>query len=58
MPEEASGTFDPEVDLNDDAVGRSQYERFYSVCSLIMRQKVYLKSSKMFARAQSSGVPL
>ena len=22
MPEEASGTFDPEVDLNDDAVGR------------------------------------
>ena len=33
-------TFDPEVDLNYDAVGRSRYKRFYSV-----------RSSKMFARA-------
>ena len=40
MPEEVSGTFDPEVDLNDDAVGRSRYERFYSVRSPIMRQKI------------------
>ena len=39
VPEEVSVTFDPEVDLNDDAVGRSRYERFYSVRSLIMRQK-------------------
>ena len=28
VPEEVSVTFDPEVDLNDDAVGRSRYERF------------------------------
>ena len=31
IAEEVSVTFDPEVDLNDDAVARSQYERFYSV---------------------------
>ena len=40
VPEEVSGTFDPEVDLNDDAVVRYHYERFYSVCSPIMRQKI------------------
>ena len=40
VPEEVSGTFDPEVDLNDDVVSRSRYERFYSVCSPIMRQKI------------------
>ena len=40
VPEEVSGTFDPEVDLNDDAVGRSRYERFYSVHSPIMQQKI------------------
>ena len=56
VPQEVSGTFDPEVDFNDDAVGRSRYERFYSVRTTIMRQKS--KSSKTFARAQSSGVPL
>ena len=33
MPEEVSVTFDPEIDLGDDAVGRSRYERFYSVRS-------------------------
>ena len=31
VPEEISVTFDPKVDLNGDAVGRSRYERFYSV---------------------------
>ena len=36
VPEEVSGTVDPEVDLNDDATGRSRYERFYSVCRPIM----------------------
>ena len=40
MPEEASGTFDPEVDLNDDAVGRSRYERFYSVHSNYARENL------------------
>ena len=40
VPEEIGGTFDPEVDLNDDAVGRSRYERFHSVRSRIMRQKI------------------
>ena len=40
VPEEVSGTFDPEVDLNDDALGRSCYELFYSVRSPIMRQKI------------------
>ena len=40
VPEEVSGTFDSKVDLNDDAVGRSCYERFYSVRSPIMRQKI------------------
>ena len=40
MPEEIGGTADAEVDLNDDAVGRSRYERFHSVCSRIMRQKI------------------
>ena len=33
VPEEVSVTFDPEIDLDDDAVGRSRYERFYSVRS-------------------------
>ena len=28
VPEEVSGTFDPEVDLNNDDVGRSRYEGF------------------------------
>ena len=40
VPEKVSETFDPEVDLNDDAVGRCRYERFYSVCSPIMRHKI------------------
>ena len=39
VPEEESGTLDPEVDLNDDD-GRSRYERFYYVRSPIMRQKI------------------
>ena len=43
---EVSVTFDPEVDLSDDAIGRSRYEWFYSVRSN------YAKSLKMFARAQ------
>ena len=33
MPEEESGTFDQEIDLNDDAVGRSHYARFYQMYS-------------------------
>ena len=49
--------FDPEKDLNDDAVGRSRYEQFYSVRSnLICERKS--ESSKTFARVQSSGMPL
>ena len=44
MPEKVNVAFDPEVDLTDDAVSRSRYERFYSV-----REK---SSSKTFARAQ------
>ena len=41
MPEEVSGTFDPEVDLYDDAAGEiSLRRRFYSVHSPIMRQKI------------------
>ena len=52
MPEEVSVTFDPEVDLNDDAVGRSRYERFYSVRSNYARENMY---SKTFTRVQSSG---
>ena len=40
VPEEVSGTFDPEVDLNDDVVGGCRHERFYSVRSPIMRQKI------------------
>ena len=39
VSEEVSGTFDVEVDLNDDAVGGSRQEQFYSVRSPIMRQK-------------------
>ena len=55
MPEEISVTFDPEVDLNDDAVGRSHYEWFYSVHSNYARENL---SSKTFVRAQLSGMPL
>ena len=40
VPEKFSGTFDPDVDLNDDTVGRSRHEWFYSVRSPIMRQKI------------------
>ena len=39
MPEEVSGDFDPEVNLNGDAVGGYRHELFYSVRSPIMRQK-------------------
>ena len=42
VPEEVSVTFDPEVDLNDDAVGRSRYERFYSVRSNYARENLSL----------------
>ena len=55
VPEEMNVSFDlPEV--NDDAVGRSRYERFYSVRSNLCERKS--KSSKTFARVQSSGMPL
>ena len=37
VPEEVSVSFDPEIDLSDDAVGRSCYEQFYSVCSNYVR---------------------
>ena len=30
VPEEVSVTFDADVDLNDNAIGRSHYEWFYS----------------------------
>ena len=43
VPEEVSVTFDPEVDLNDDAVGRSRYERFYSVRSNYTRENLSLR---------------
>ena len=33
VPEEVSVTFDAEIDADADAIGRSRYERFYSVCS-------------------------
>ena len=39
MPEEVSVTFDPEIDLDDDAVGRCRYEWFYSVRSKQPREK-------------------
>ena len=37
VPEEVSVSFDPEIDLSDDAVGRSCYEQFYSVRSNYVR---------------------
>ena len=44
VPEEVSVIFDPEVDLNDDAVVRSRYERFYSVRSInYARENVSLR---------------
>ena len=43
MPEEISVTFDPELDLNDDAVGRSRYEKFYSVRSNYSRENLSLR---------------
>ena len=43
MPEEISVTFDPEVDLNDYAVGRSRYEWFNSVCSNYARENLSLR---------------
>ena len=56
VPEGVSISFDPEVDLNDDAIlGRSRYERFYSVRSNYARAGKS-KSSKTFERTQSSGV--
>ena len=29
VPEEVSVSFDPEIDLNGDALGRSRYQRFH-----------------------------
>ena len=43
LPEKVSATFDPEVDLNDDAVGRSRYERFYCVRSNYARENRSLR---------------
>ena len=43
VPEEISVPFDPEVDLNDDAVGRSRYERFYSVRSSYASEDISLR---------------
>ena len=37
-------TFDPEVDLNDDALGRSRYGRFYSVRSNYGRETLSLRT--------------
>ena len=54
MPEEVSVTFDPEVDLSDDAFGRSPYEQFYTVRRNYARLS---KSLKTFTRAQTR-VPL
>ena len=58
MPEKVSVTFDPKVDVNDDAVGRSRYERLYSVCTSVIYAREKYMFSKTFARAQSRGVPL
>ena len=55
VPEEVTVTFDPEVDLNDNAVGRSCYKQFYFVHRKLCERKS--KSSK-FVRTQSSAVPL
>ena len=38
-----SVTFDPEVDLNDDAVSRPRYERFYSALSNYKRENLSLR---------------
>ena len=46
VPEEVSVSFDPEVDLNDDAIGRSRHERFYSVRSPIMEKNVHVNKRK------------
>ena len=43
VADEISVTFDPEVDLNDDAVGRSHYEQFYSVRSNYARENQSLR---------------
>ena len=39
---DVSVTFDPEVDLNDEAVGRSRYERLYAVRSNYARENLSL----------------
>ena len=36
-------TFDPEVDFNNDAFGRSHYERFYPICSNYAGEKLSLR---------------
>ena len=45
VPEEVTVElhFDTEVDLCDDAVGRSLYERFYSVRSNYARENIVFK---------------
>ena len=53
VPEEVNVTFDPEVDLNDDTIGRYRYERLYSARSTLCERKYMC--SKTFSRAQSSG---
>ena len=40
LPEEVRVTFDPEIDLDDDTVGRSRYERFYSVRSNYTKENI------------------
>ena len=40
VPEEISVTFDPEMDLDDDSVGRSRYERFILLAVRNRREKI------------------
>ena len=51
VPEEESLTFDPEVDLNDDAVGKARYERFFLFAA--GENATETQSSKTFARAHA-----
>ena len=58
VPEEVSGTFDPEIDFEDDAVShrlsyarRSRYERFYSVLSIYQLGERKSEPSMTFTRA-------
>ena len=56
MPEKVSVTFDPEVDLSDDAVGRSPYSRAQP-SGVALKELLYVKLRRLIREHISKNIP-